>query len=330
MGPTKRRDFIAYLGGAAMVLPFTTRAQPVMPVVGYLGSESPELFASRLRAFRQGLSTAGYDEGRNVKIEYRWAEGRNDRLPALAAELAQRKVDVIAAPGSIASALAAKAATSTIPVVFETGADPVATGLVASLNRPGGNLTGITSLNAEVGPKRLELLHELMPAATTFAVLVNPTNPRNAEASSKALMAAASARKLQLQILNASTERELEAIFASLAERKVGGLVIANETFFAMRSEQMGALAVRHAVPAVHQSREFAVAGGLMGYGGSVKESHGQAGVYTGRVIKGEKPADLPIQQVTKVEFTFNLKTAKSLGLNPQLSFIARADEVIE
>jgi putative tryptophan/tyrosine transport system substrate-binding protein len=342
----RRREFISLLGGAAVVWPLAVRAalaseasgqrgdskvqQPAMPVVGYLGAESPERMTLRLRAFLQGLGTTGYVEGRNVAIEYRWAQGRNDRLPALAADLVSREVSVIAAPGSLASALAAKAATSTIPVVFETGADPVEAGLVSSLNRPAGNLTGVTSLNAEVGPKRLQLLHELLPATTAFALLVNPTNPRNAEASTRDLQAAARARRLELHVLRASTERELEEVFVTLArQQRAGGLVIANETFFANRGEQLAALALRHAIPAVHQ-REFAAAGGLIGYGGDVTHSHGQAGAYVGRILKGEKPADLPVQQVTAVQLIINLRTAKALGLEVPLSLIARADEVIE
>jgi putative ABC transport system substrate-binding protein len=297
--------------------------------VGYLGAESPERMALRVRAFRQGLGETGYVDGRNVTIEYRWAEGRNDRLPALAADLVGRKVSVLAAPGSLAAALTAKAATSTIPVVFETGADPLALGLVESLNRPGGNVTGVTSLNAEVGPKRLELLHELLPAAAEFALLVNPTNPRNAETSTRDLQAAARVRRLNLHVLEASSERDLEEAFATLGRLRVAGLVIANETFFANRAEQLAALALHHAVPAIHQ-REFAGAGGLIGYGGSVTQSHGQAGVYVGRILKGEKPADLPVVQVTKVELIVNLKTAKALGLTVPLSLLGRADEVIE
>jgi putative ABC transport system substrate-binding protein len=323
----RRREFITLIGGAA-VWPLPARAQQ-LPVVGYLGAESPERMALRLRAFLHGLSETGYSEGRNVVIEYRWAEGRNDRLPALAADLVRREVSVLAAPGSLASALAAKAATSTIPVVFETGADPVAAGLVASLNRPGGNLTGVTSLNAEVGPKRLELLHELLPAVSEFAVLVNPTNPRNAEASIRDLRAAAQARRLKLHVVEASTEQQLEEVFATLARLRVGGLVIANETFFANRGELMAALALRHAVPAVHQ-REFAAAGGLIGYGGNVTHSHGQAGVYVGRILRGERPGDLPVQQVTAVQLTINLKTAKALGLDVPPTLLARADEVFE
>jgi putative ABC transport system substrate-binding protein len=251
-------------------------------------------------------------------------------LLSLAVELVARKVDVIAAPGSIASALAAKAATSTIPVVFETGADPIATGLVASLNRPAGNVTGVTSLNAEIAPKRLELLHELVPAAKAFALMVNPTNPTNAEPTTRAVEAAARALALRLHVLPASIEADFDTVFATVVQLGAGGLAIANETYYALRSEQLAAVAVRHNVPAVHQSREFALAGGLMGYGGSTRESHRQAGVTTGRILKGEKPADLPIQQVTKVEFALNLKAARAFGLNPSASFIARADEVIE
>jgi putative ABC transport system substrate-binding protein len=328
----RRREFLGVLGGAAaMAWPKAARAQqPRMPVVGYLGSESPNLFAARLRAFRDGLGSIGFDEGRNVTIEYRWAEGHNDRLPLLAAELVSRKVDVLASPGGVSAALAAKAATSTIPIVFEAGADPITVGLVTSLNRPGGNITGVSSLNAEVGPKRLELLRELLPTATDFALLVNPTNPKNAEATTKDLQKAARLLKTNLHVMNASQESDFETVISALVQMRVSGLVIANETFFANRSEKLADLAVRYALPTVHQSREFAVAGGLMGYGGSIKQSHGQAGVYVGRILKGEKPADLPIQQVTKVEFVFNLKAARALGLSPSPSFLARADEVIE
>jgi putative ABC transport system substrate-binding protein len=325
----RRREFFGVLGGAG-AWPFAARAQPpAMPVVGYLGAESPERMALRLQSFRQGLGETGFVEGRNVAIEYRWALGRNDRLPALAVDLVQRKVSVLAAPGSLASALAAKAATSTIPVVFETGADPVALGLVASLNQPGGNVTGVTSLNAEVGPKRLQLLHEIFPTANAFALLVNPSNPKNAEASIRDLQVAARLRQLKLHVLSASSEHDLDAALVETARLHVGGLVIANETFFANRSEQIAALALRYAVPAVHQ-REFAAAGGLLGYGGSVVQSHSQAGAYVGRILKGEKPADLPVVQVTKVELIINLKTAKALGITVPPSIILRADEVIE
>src|SRR5262245_5774059 len=256
----RRRELVKLLVGAA-AWPLAADAQRRTPVIGYLGSDSPELFAGRLNAFHQGLSTTGYDEGRNVAIEYRWAEGKNDSLPGLAAELARRDVTVIVAPGSLASALAAKAATTTIPVVFETGADPVAEGLVASLNRPGGNLTGITSQNSQVGPKRLELLHEMSPKATIFALLVNPTNPIHI-ATTKDLQTAADARGLRLHVLNASREADFGAVFARVEELRAG-LVIANEIFFANRSEHLAALAVQHAVPAAHQSPEFARAGGL-------------------------------------------------------------------
>jgi putative tryptophan/tyrosine transport system substrate-binding protein len=325
-----RREFITLGGGAAVAWPLSARAQqPAMPVVGYLGAESPERMASRLRAFLHGLGTIGYIEGHNIAIEYRWAEGHNDRLPALAADLVRPEVRVIAAPGSLASALAAKAATATIPVVFETGADPVAAGLISSLSRPGGNVTGITSLNAEVGPKRLQLLHELLPAATSFALLVNPTSPRNAEASTKDLQAAAQALGLELRVLQASTERDLDEVFAMLARLHIGGLVIANETFFANRGEQLSALALRYAIPAAHQ-REFAAAGGLIGYGGDVTQSHGQAGAYVGRILKGEMPANLPVQQVTAVQLVINLKTARALGITVPLPLLGRADEVIE
>ena len=316
---------------AAGLLSWPSAAQqPSMPVIGYLGSETPELFASRLNAFRQGLASTGFVEGRNVVIQYRWAQGRNDRLPELAAELVRANVNVLSTPGSLASAFAAKGATSKIPIVFETGAEPVAAGLVASLNKPGGNMTGVTSLNAQVGPKRLESLYELLPAASTFALLANPTNPRNAEATVGSMQAAARALKLKLELVHASSESEFDGVFAKVRELRAAGLVIANETYYAMRSDALGVLAQRHAVPAAHQSREFALAGGLMSYGGDVIESHRQAGVYTGRVLKGEKPADLPVQQVTKVLMVINLKAAKALGLNVPLAMSGRADEVIE
>jgi putative tryptophan/tyrosine transport system substrate-binding protein len=325
----RRREFL--IGGAAAAWPVGVRAQqPSMPVIGYLGSETPELFASRLDAFRQGLASVGFVEGKSVVIQYRWAQGRNDRLPELAAELVRANVNVLSTPGSLASAFAAKGATSTIPVVFETGAEPVAAGLVASLNKPGGNLTGITSLNAQVGPKRLESLYELLPGASTFVLLVNPTNPRNAEATVAGMERAARSLKLNLPLVQASRESEFDDAFAKVRELRAAGMVIANETFFAMRSDALGVLAQRYAVPAAHQSREFVLAGGLMSYGGDVMESHRQAGVYTGRVLKGEKPVDLPVQQVTKVHMVINFKAAKALGLNVPLAMSARADEVIE
>lgn len=327
-----RRDIIRLLGGAgAATLPFPALAQQsAMPVIGYLGAESPALFASRLKAFHAGLATVGFAEGRNLRIEYRWAEGDNARLPALASDLVGRDVAVLATPGSLAAALAAKRASSKIPIVFETGADPIGTGLVTGMRQPGGNVTGVTSLNAAVGGKRLELLRQLFPNASSFALLVNPTNPRNAEATTTDLQAAAKTLGCEIRVLNASAESELEAVFAEIGKLQAGGLVIANETFFANRSEQLAALARRHAIPAVHQSREFAAAGGLMSYGGSIPESHGQAGIYVGRILKGERPGELPVVQVTKVEMVVNVKAAKALGITVPLAMLGRADEVIE
>jgi putative ABC transport system substrate-binding protein len=301
-----------------------------MPVVGYLGGESPERFGIRVGAFQQGLSAMGYDEGRSVIIEYRWAGGQTDRLPALAADLVRRRVDVISAPGSIVAALAAKAATTTIPIVFETGLDPVAAKLVTSLNRPEGNVTGITSLNSEVGPKRLELLHELLPSVKKLAVLVNPTNQLNTEATRKDLHEPSRALGLELHFLNASTEREVETTFAGLAQLQVGALIISSDIFFHSRAQQLATLSLKYAVPAVLAVREFAVAGGLISHGGDIRESHRQAGTYIGRVLKGEKPADLPVQQVTKLQLVINLRTAKALGITVSLPLLGRADEVIE
>ncbi len=263
-------------------------------------------------------------------IEYRWADGQNDRLPALMADLVRRRVAVIAVPASTPGALAAKAATSTIPIVFYIGLDPVELGLVASLNRPGGNLTGVTGWNVAVGPKRLELLHELIPTATVMALLVNPTSPDLAKADSKEQQAAARTLGLQLHILHASTEGDFDTVFASLVQLRAGGLVIGTDSFFNTQKEQLAALTVRHGVPTIHQYREFVVAGGLIGYGTPTAELSRQVGVYTGRILKGEKPADMPIQQATKVELFINLKTAKALGLNVPLPLLARADEVIE
>ena len=300
-----------------------------MPVIGYLGAESPAAFASRIRAFRQGLGETGYAEGRNVAIEFRWAEGQHDRLPALAADLVGRRVAVIVAPGGAPAALAAKSATTTIPIVFEMGADPIAIGLVGSLSRPGGNLTGVTSLSVEVTPKRLEFLHETIPAADVFAVLINPTSP-TANSQSRNLQTLARDRGLQLHILQASSERDFDTVFATLPQLRAAGLVFASDTLFGTHGEQLAALAVRHAVPAIHQSRDFTTAGGLMSYGGSFAESHRQAGVYTGRIIKGAKPADLPVQQVTKVELFINLKAAKTLGVTFPPSLLGRADDVIQ
>jgi putative ABC transport system substrate-binding protein len=330
MFETRRREFITLIGGAAVAWPLPARAQqPAMPVVGYLGAESPAAFASRVRAFRQGLGETGYAEGRNVAIEFRWAEGQHNRLPALAADLAGRPVAVIVAPGGAPAALAAKSATTTIPIIFEMGADPIAIGLVGTLNRPGGNLTGVTSLNVQVTPKRLELLHEVVPASALIAVLLNPTSP-TADSQLRNLQAAAGALGVRLHVLHASTQRDFGTVFETLVQLRAGGLVVASDTFFATHSEQLAALTVRHAVPAIHQSRDFAIAGGLMSYAGDFVESHRQAGIQTGRILKGDKPADLPVQQVTKVELFINLKAAKTLGVTFPLSLLGRADEVIE
>src|SRR6516164_5139260 len=269
-GHIRRREFITLLGGTAAAWPLAARAQqPTMPVIGFLSSASPNLYSDRLRTFREGLKEAGYVAGRNVEIDYRWAEGHNDRLPALAAELVHREVTVIAAAGGTPSALAAKAATATIPIVFGVGVDPVEVGLVASLNRPGGNLTGVTNLNAEVGPKRLELLHELLPAATIIAVLVDPTNPTLAEAFLPDLQAAARALGVRLHVLQASKEGDFDTVFATLIQLRASALIIGPSTYFVARSEQLAALAVRHAVPTIFHYRPFAAAGGLMSYGSS-------------------------------------------------------------
>jgi putative ABC transport system substrate-binding protein len=324
----KRREFISLIGGAA-ALPLAAQAQqPAMPVVGYLGTQTPDRWASRLRAFRQGLGESGYVEGRNVAIEYRWAEGRNDRLPALASDLVRRQVAVIAAPGSTASALGAKAATTTIPIVFMTGDDPVRADLVASLARPGGNVTGIANLSGELGPKRLELLHELVPTAASVGLLVNPTSV-SVETYEKEHAAAAHVLGVQLHVLRASTERDFDSVFASLVQLRAGGLVIAPDPFFTSHSEQIAAMAIRHMLPTIFNG-EFASEGGLMSYGGSASDAHRQVGVYAGRILKGEKPSDLPVQQSTKVELIINLKTAKALGLTVPQLLLGRADEVIE
>jgi len=325
-----RREFITLLGGAA-AWPVAARAQqPAMPVIGFLGSESPQLFAGRLRAFHQGLSETGYVEGQNVAIEYRWAEGQYNRSSALVADLVRRQVTVLVTIGGTPAALAAQAATTTIPIVFQIGIDPVQAGLVSNLARPGGNLTGVTTLAVEVGPKRLELVHELVPTATVVALLINPTNPTLAEKLSKDLQAAAHLLGVQLHILHASSEREIDAAFANLVRLQAGALVIGTDAFFNSRSEQLAEQALRHTVPAIYQYPEFAAAGGLMSYGSSYAEAHRLEGIYAGRILRGEKPADLPVQQATKVELIINLKTAKTLGLTVPRTLLGRADEVIE
>jgi putative ABC transport system substrate-binding protein len=298
-------------------------------VIGYLGPGSAESDAFRLKAFRQGLNESGYVEGQNVTIDLRWAEDRHDRLPALAADLVHRRVDVIVAT-STPAVLAAKGATTTIPIVFEAAADPVKLGLVASLGRPGGNITGVTQLGEEVLPKRLELLHELLPAARVMALLVNPTDPALADEQVRVSLAAAGTFGIELHVLNATTESDFDAVFAKLTELRAGALVIGGDALFTGHNDELAALTLRHRVPAIYQRREFAAAGGLMGYGSNLTDTHRLVGIYTARVLKGEKPADLPVQQATTIQLYINLKTAKALGITFPLSLLGRADEVIE
>jgi putative tryptophan/tyrosine transport system substrate-binding protein len=326
----QRREFIALLGGAAIAWPLAVCAQqPTTAVIGFLGPGSAKSDAYRVIAFREGLKDSGYVEGQNLTIEYRWAEGHYDRLPAMATDLVHLQVAMIAATSTPAT-LAAKAATTTIPIVFELASDPVKLGLVASLNRPGGNITGVTQRAEEVAPKRLELLHELIPTAKVMALLVNPTDAPLAEPQAREVLSAAHALGLEVHILNASSERDFDAAFAKMIELRAGGLVIGGDAFFTSHSEQLAALAISHAVPAVYQWREFAAAGGLMSYGSNITETHRLAGALAGRILKGDKPADLPVQQATKVELFINLKTAKTLGLNVPNTLIGRADEVFE
>jgi putative tryptophan/tyrosine transport system substrate-binding protein len=326
----RRRDFITLLGGAAIAWPVAVRAQQQQPVIGVLSTRSAGDDARLWAAFRQGLAENGYIESQNVSIEYHWADGQSDRLAGLAVGLVRRRVNVIATPGSTAGALAAKAATSTIPIVFGTGTDPVAAGLVPRLSRPGSNVTGATSMSVEIGPKRLELLHELVPSTTIIALLVNPTNPALTEPQVRDFQEAARALGLQLHILHASDERDFETVFLALVQLGVGALVIGGDQLFNSRSEQLAALAIRHALPAIYQYREFVAAGGLMSYGGSIADEFRLVGVYAGRILKGERPGDLPVQQATKVELIINLKTAKALGIKVPITLLARADEVIE
>jgi putative ABC transport system substrate-binding protein len=317
------------LGGAAAWARAARAQQPAMPVIGFLNTRALGDDPSLIAAFRLGLKEGGFVEGQNVAIEYRFADNKNDRLPELAADLVRREVAVIVAPSGIAAALAAKTATTTIPIAFRVGVDPVQAGLASSMNRPDGNATGVTTLGTELGPKRLELLHEFVPTAAVVAILVNPTNP-SAERASKDLQAAALTLGLQTHIVQASSEHHFDAVFATLVRVRAGGLVISADNFFVARAIQLAALGLRHGVPMIDSSFEFAAAGGLMGYGSSVKEAYRLVGGYTGRILKGEKPAELPIQQSTKVELTINLKTAKALGLTVPLSLLGRADEVIE
>ena len=325
----KRREFVTLLGGAAG-WPLATRAQqPAMPVVGFLSSGSPQPYAHVIGEFRQGLKEVGYVEGQNIAIEYRWAEEQYDRLPVLAAELVRRQVAVIAATGS-PCAFAAKAATTMIPIVVEIGFDPVPVGLVASLHRPSGNITGVTNLGVEVAVKQLSLLHELVPTATTFALLVNPTDRVLAETLLQEVLQAAGTLGLQLYVLHANTERDFDTLFATLVQLRAGALVIGTDAFFNSRSEQLATLALRHAIPTIYQERAFVAAGGLMSYGGSLTVTHQLAAVYVGRILKGDKPTDLPVLHPTKFDLVINLKTAKALGLTVPPRLLARADAVIE
>jgi putative ABC transport system substrate-binding protein len=325
----RRREFIAMSALAAAAWPRAPRAQQAaLPVIGFLNSTSPQEYKDALQAFLAGLEQAGYVDGRNVVIEYRWAEGHYDRLPALAADLVQHQVAVIAAT-STPAALAAKAATTTIPVVFTTSSDPVELGLVTSLNKPGGNVTGANQLTAEVGPKRLELAHELLPSATVVGLLVNPSNPVT-PAIAKEMQSVARTLGLDLHVLQASNEHEIEQAFTAAVKIHAGVLVIASDPYFNSNDELLGELTIRNELPTIYQYARFAAAGGLMSYGGSLTASYRQAGIYTGRILKGEKPADLPVVRSTNIELVINLKTAKALRITIPQSILIRADEVIE
>src|SRR5499427_5835568 len=326
-----RRELLAALGGAAVAWPFAARAQqPAMPVVGHLNPQSSDGQTGRLRGFRQGLKEAGYVEGENLAIEYRWAEGQFDRLPALAAELVRRQVSVIVATGGPGSPMAAKAATTTIPIVFLAAEDPVRLGLVASLARPGGNLTGINFFGLELAAKRLELLRELVPAATRVAVLVNPANPVTAAPTVRGVETAARAMGLQIQVLNASNSHEIDAAFSSFARGRPDALYIGAEQLFTLRSVQLVQLAARLAIPAIYSGRQFTNCGGLMSYAADITDAYRQVGVYTGRILKGAKPADLPVEQSSKFELVINHQTARMLGITVPDKLLVAADEVIE
>jgi putative ABC transport system substrate-binding protein len=325
----RRREFIAGLGSAALWPLVVQAQQPVIPIVGFLNSQSAQNYQRQLAAFLDGLAEAGYVDGRNVKIEYRWAENHSDRLPALMADLVEKKATVIAAT-STPAALAAKAAKTTIPIVFETGFDPIQLGLVTNLNKPSENITGVTQLNALVTPKRLELLHELVPKANVIGLLVNPANPTLIEVETNGAMSAAHSFSVTLHVLNASNEGDFEGVFAKLTELGAGGLVVGADPLFTSRSTRLGELAARYAMPAVFENRSFAAAGGLASYGSNALDSYRLTGVYVARILKGEKPADLPVQQGTKLELFINAKSAKALGITVPLPLSGRADEVIE
>jgi putative tryptophan/tyrosine transport system substrate-binding protein len=326
----RRREFIKVIAASAAAWPIAARAQQAsIPVVGFINAASAQNYTRQLAAFLKGLGESGYVDGRNVAVEYRWAEGQNDRLPAMAADLVHRQVAVMAAT-STPVALAAKAATTTIPIIFELGSDPVELGLVASLSRPGGNVTGVIQWNIEVAPKRLEVLHELLPTARVMALLVDPTDPTNAKTTVSEVSAAAKTFGLQLHVLNASNENDFTGVFAKLIQLGAGGLVVGGGAFFVSHEKQLAALTVRHAVPAASEHREFAAAGGLLSYGSDITDAYRLTGIYTGRILRGDKPAELPVQRATKVELYINLKTAKALGLNVPPALQARADEMIE